>query len=241
MKATSIEFRFRMVINATIIIIGFWAPWIETLGIGPRIPLLEWLALELSRTGLVSFAVATPLVIITATLFAAGGAILRVWGTAWLGPATVLNGEMQAGAIMADGPYRYVRNPLYLGFLSMAAAIAFMMPPTGSLFAMVALAIFQMRLIFAEEAFLTQRLGEQYLAYLRAVPRLFPRIRTALARTGRRPSWLRAVIAEPIPIGVFLALAVFSWSYNNQLMIRIILVSLGVSLLVRALMPATKL
>jgi protein-S-isoprenylcysteine O-methyltransferase Ste14 len=240
MKATAIEFRIRMVINATIIVMGLWAPWIETLRVGRRIPLLEWLALELSRTGLVSFTVATPIVIFAGTLFAAIGVILRVWGTAWLGPATVLHGQMQAGAVMVDGPYRYVRNPLYLGFLSMAAAIAFIMPPTGALFAMVALTIFQMRLILGEEAFLTHQLGEPYLVYVRAVPRLFPRLRTALPRTGRKPHWLRAVIAEPIPIGVFLALAVFSWSYNNQLMIRIILVSLGVSLLVRALMPAIK-
>src|ERR1700691_2877918 len=104
MKAKNIEFRFRMVINATVIIIGFWAPWIETLGIGRRIPLLEWFALEVRRAGLVSFTVATPVVIIAGTLFAAIGAILRVWGTAWLGPATVLHGQMQAGAVMADGP-----------------------------------------------------------------------------------------------------------------------------------------
>jgi len=53
MGASAIEFRLRMVINAAIIILGFWSPWIEAWHIGRRMSLLEWLALELSRTGLV--------------------------------------------------------------------------------------------------------------------------------------------------------------------------------------------
>jgi hypothetical protein len=76
------------------------------LGIARRIPLLEWLALELSRLGLLRFTVAAPVVIVVAALIVAIGAILRVWGTAWLGPATVQHGQMQAGAVMAGGPYR---------------------------------------------------------------------------------------------------------------------------------------
>ena len=46
MRATAIEFRLRMAINAAIIILGFWAPWIEPLALGRRITLLEWLALS---------------------------------------------------------------------------------------------------------------------------------------------------------------------------------------------------
>jgi hypothetical protein len=53
------EFRLRMAINAAIIILGFWAPWIEAWGIGRRISLIEWLALGLSRSGTMSFSVAT--------------------------------------------------------------------------------------------------------------------------------------------------------------------------------------
>ena len=68
---------------------------------------------------------------------------------------------------------------------------------------------------------------------------MFPRLCTGLQPTGLKPHWLRAVLAEPIPIGVFLALAAFSWTYNNQLMIQTILVSLGVSLITRAFVPGT--
>jgi protein-S-isoprenylcysteine O-methyltransferase Ste14 len=196
----------------------------------------------LSRLGLVSFAVAVPLVIGVAALIAAKGALLRVWGTACLGRSTVHHAQMQAGAVMTDGPYRYLRNPLYLGTWCMIAAIAFLMPPTGAIFAMVGITIFQMRLILGEEAFLTVQLGQPYIDYLHAVPRLFPHLRAMLSRTGpapsgRRPQWLHALLAEINPIGVFIILAFFSWSYSYRFMVRALLVSFGLSLVVRALAP----
>jgi protein-S-isoprenylcysteine O-methyltransferase Ste14 len=239
MRATKIEFRLRMAIITAIIALGFWAPWIEAFGIGQRHSLLEWLALELSRLGLVRFTVATPVVIVMGALIAAVAAALRVWGTACLGPATVNHAEMQAGAVMADGPYRYVRNPLYLGLWCTVAAMAFIMPPTGALFTMVLLTVFLLRLILAEEAFLSSRLGEPYRAYLRTVPRLVPRLRGAPPGTGNKPRWVHAMLAELFPIGVFITLAALSWNYDNLLMIKAILVSFGISLVARALLPAT--
>jgi len=237
MKATAIEFRLRVVIMVAVIWLGFWSPWIEASGIGPRIPLLEWLPLQLSRLGLLSFHAAVPVVIVLAALIAAKAAALRIWGTAYLGPATVNNFQMKAGAVLADGPYRYVRNPLYLGSWGMIAAIAFLMPPSGALSVLILLTVFLLRLTFAEEAFLTSQLGEPYRAYLRSVPRLIPRLQSTLPHTGRKPHWLRAALAEINPIGIFLIFAFLSWSYNNRLMLQAILVSFGVSLVVRALLP----
>lgn len=234
MRATAIEFRLRMAIMALVITLGFWSPWIDAWGIGGRISLMEWLALEMSRLGLVPFSVATPLVIAAAALIAAAGAVLRVWGTAWLGPGTVNNLRMIAGTVLADGPYRYVRNPLYLGSCFMVAAMAFLMPPTGALFVMVLLTAFLLRLILGEEAFLAARLGDPYQAYLHAVPRLIPRPRSHPLPTGRKPNWLHAVLAEINPIGIFLIFAVLSWRYDHWLMVRAIIVSFGVSLVVRA-------
>jgi len=241
-QATAFEFRFRVFILTVIVALGFWAPWIEAFGSGPefarRVSLLEWLALALSRTGLVTFTAATTLVIVLASLIAAKGAALRIWGTAYLGAFTVNHTDMHAGSVIAAGPYRYVRNPLYLGSWGVFAAMAFMMPPTGALFALVLVTLFQLRLILGEEAFLSAQLGTPYGAYMDAVPRLVPRLRTTLPDGNTKPHWLRAVLAELNPIGVFITVAVFSWSYNHWLMIQAILVSFGVSIVVRALMPA---
>ena len=130
MKASAIEFRLRMWIQIVIVFLGFWAPWLGTFDLGRRIATLEWLALEISRLGLVSFTVATPIVIVLGALAAAIGAVLRVWGAAYLGYNVVHHGQMQGGAVMAAGPFRYLRNPLYLGGWFMMLAISLLMPPS---------------------------------------------------------------------------------------------------------------
>jgi protein-S-isoprenylcysteine O-methyltransferase Ste14 len=238
MRASAIEFRLRMLIMVVVIAVGAWAPWLGVSGTGRRVSLLEWLSLELSRLGLVSFNVATPLVIVVASLIAAKGAILRIWGTAYLGTVTVHQMNMKADEVMADGPFRCVRNPLYLGSACVVGAITFILPPTGALFVALLLSVFVVRLILAEEAFLTAQLGPPYQAYLRAVPRLIPRLRTGLHPGRRTPQWGYAVLAEVFPIGIFMTLAFLSWRYDNQLMIKAILVSFGLSLVARALIPS---
>ena len=240
MGASAIEFRLRMPINAAIITLGFWAPWIEAWHIGRRISLLEWLALELSRTGLVSFAVATPLLLIVAALIAAKAVLFRVWGTAYLGTGTVNSGSMVAGKVMADGPYRYVRNPLYIGVWCMVIAMTFLMPVTGAAFSAILITAFAVRLTLGEEAFLTAKLGEPYLAYLKAVPRFIPRLRGAPSPAGAKPHWIRALLAELTPIGVLVAIVAVLRTYDVELAGRIILVFFGASLVARALMPGIR-
>jgi protein-S-isoprenylcysteine O-methyltransferase Ste14 len=240
MRASSIMFRLRMWIQIVIVFIGFWAPWINMFDLGRRISTLEWLALEISRTGIVRFTYATPIVIVAGALAAALGALFRVWGAAYLGYTTVHHADMQAGAVMAAGPYRYVRNPLYIGGWFMMLAIALLMPPSGALFTMVMVTIFYIYTIHGEEAFLIAQLGRPYGAYLRAVPRLIPSLRSSLPRATAEPNWPVALLTEINPIGIFFALAVLSWRYDNLLMIKAVLISFGISLIVRALMPRGK-
>ena len=229
-----------MAIMAAIVIVGFWAPWIQLWGIGSRISLLEWLALEFSRLGLLSFTVATPVVIVCGSLIAAIGAVLRIWGAAWLGHGVVLNGQMKASALMADGPYRYVRNPLYLGLVCMLAVLALLMPASGALIVSIAAPAFLFSLILGEESFLAASIGEPYRAYLRSVPRLVPRLRTTLTPTGNKPNWIQAILSELNPIGVFIAIAFLSWTYDERLMDRAIIITFGISLIVRALLPGLR-
>jgi len=239
MGATAIEFRLRMAITAAIVTLGFWAPWIEPWGLGKRITLLEWLALQLARLGLFSFTIAAQVVIIAGAAIAAIAALLRVSGSAWLGPATVIHPKMQAAGVVASGPYRFVRNPLYLGLWLMVAAMALAMPPTGALFAMVMMTLFLIRLTVSEENFLSAQIGQPYRNYLLAIPRFLPRLRSPLPESGAKAHWARAVLSELTPIGVFITIAFLSWTYDHTLMVKAMLVSFGVSLVVRALMPRT--
>jgi len=238
MKASAIEFRLRMWIQIIIFFIGFWAPWLGPVDFSRRISTLAWLAMEISRLGIASFSVVTPVVIVAGALVALAGAVLRVWGAAYLGYSTVHHEDMQGGAVMAAGPFRYLRNPLYLGGWFMMLAICLLMTPSGALFAMVLVTIFYLRLILGEEAFLEAKLGEPYKEYLHAVPRLVPRLRNGLPASTAKPHWLIAALTEINPIGVFVALAFLSWSYDNELMLKFILATFLLSMVVRGLMKA---
>jgi protein-S-isoprenylcysteine O-methyltransferase Ste14 len=108
------------------------------------------------------------------------------------------------------------------------------MPPTGALFVLFAVSFFLLRLVFAEEAFLDSQIGESYGDYLRATPRLFPRFHASLLPSGRKPQWLRGVLSEIAPLGIFLALAFESWSFDLARMTRTIVVFYGIGLVARA-------
>jgi len=234
MGATALEFRLRMVINAAIIVLGVWAPWVRA---EKRLYELEWLPREVARTGLMPFSTAVTALLAVAGMLAALAAILRVWGTAWLGPATVIGLDMKAGAVVASGPYRYLRNPLYVGLWCMVTAIALLMQPSGAAVALMLLTIFLVRLALGEEAFLSDRLGEPYRAYLQAVPRFLPRLRNDLPRSDAEPQWVRAILSELTPIGVFVAVVVFAKTYDAHLMARIMIIGFGASLIARAFLP----
>lgn len=238
MRASELEFRLRIVIIAAIVLLGFWAPWIGEADLGKRISLLEWLALEASRAGVLRFTYATPVVIVLGGLFGLIGAIMRVWGAAYLGYATVQDSRMHAGRVMADGPFRYMRNPLYVGSWFTLAATALVMPPTGALPAIVLVSLFYFRLTLGEEAFLSATLGQPYREYLAAVPRYMPRLRAGLPPAGNKPQWLTAIFTELFPIGVVFTLGVLAWRYDHELMLEGILWSFVASLVARGLMKA---
>jgi protein-S-isoprenylcysteine O-methyltransferase Ste14 len=234
MKASAFEFRFRLVLMTLVIVLGFSAPWIELLHWGTRTTAWLWLGFEAGALG-ISPTKAIQLVTGLTIAIAAAAAAFRIWGTAYLGTGTVNNSEMKAGVVLADGPYRFVRNPLYIGSWLMVAAISVLMPPSGALFTMVVLSVFLLRLILGEEAFLATQLGEPYIAYRKAVPRLIPSIRPRAVTGGRSANWGSAALGEILPLGVLVSFAALSWQYNANLLIRAVLISFGLSLVVRAL------
>ena len=184
--------------------------------------------------------VVAPLVVILASLIATAGAAMCVWGAAWQQPYTANYTAMQAEISTIDGPYRHVRNPRHLGLWLTIAAIAFLMPVTGAIVAMALLTLFFWRLILGEEFFLTSELGGQYRDYLNSVPRVIPRWWTSRRAPVQTPDYRRAALREVMPIGVFLTLACLGWSYNNRLLIQGVIVSFGLGLVARALVPAPK-
>ncbi len=80
-----------------------------------------------------NFATDWNLLLAAILLFAVAGAALRTWGAAYLGANTVHRGGMEGDRMVASGPYRYTRNPLYLGTILNTVAVCMLMRPDAAI------------------------------------------------------------------------------------------------------------
>jgi protein-S-isoprenylcysteine O-methyltransferase Ste14 len=239
MGATRLEYKFRFFLHAVIIALGFWAPWCEAPG---WTRLRTWLVLSswLSRTGWLSFVAATNAVLVAAIVLVALGAWLRVWGASYVGASVVQSRSMHGETMLADGPYRRTRNPLYLGTILHIVGLAILMPPSGAIFCVALIWVLQVRLALAEEPFLTERFGEAYVEYRKAVPRFLPAPTPQVPAAGKPAHWLQGFFGEIYMVGVVITYVIFGWNFNATTMIRGVLISLGAWLIVKALLPRAK-
>ena len=244
MKASPFEFRVRFLTHTLVFVLGFWAPWnylFHADPTGANAHLWGYLSAVLAETGIVSITAAFNLLLLLGIAFAFAGAALRIWGSAYLGANIVQDRAMHTAStsagVVADGPYRHLRNPLYLGTFLHTLALALLMPRTGAIFAILLIALLQIRLILGEEAFLTEQIGSAYTAYESLVPRLWPSLNPRTAPSGRNPRWPQALLGEIYMLGVALSFAFAGWRYNANLLIQCVIVSFGVSLVVRTLVP----
>ena len=242
---SALLFRVRYSLHFVLFLLGFTAPWNYLLHLDPRGPNAHvWgiLAANLAMTGALSLLAAFNLLLSVAIALAFAGAALRTWGTAYLGAEVVKDSAMhqatgELGGILTDGPFRHLRNPLYVGTFLHTLALALLMPRSGAIFTIVAIGVLQLVLIRGEETFLARTLGAAYHAYTRLVPRLWPRLRAKIAPSNRVPRWRQAFPGEIYFWGVALSYAALGWRYNADLLIRCVLVSVGLSIVCRAFVP----
>ncbi|MGE5135693.1 MAG: methyltransferase family protein [Gemmatimonadota bacterium] len=134
---------------------GVWAPW--------------WI---LTRSGST-----TPVAWGGVAVIAAGAALYGwcVWNFAAVGHGTP--GPWDAPSrVVAAGPYRWVRNPIYLAALLIVLGEAWLfLAPWLLVYAAGAAVFFHLFVIGYEERTLRRRFGAAYLEYQRAVPRWLPR------------------------------------------------------------------
>jgi protein-S-isoprenylcysteine O-methyltransferase Ste14 len=241
MQASALEYRFRWALHAVIYGLGFWAPWtFYTLALGSRETLWNDGMVLLARTRLMSFDAAAVLLLCLGLLAVAVGALLRVWGSAYVGSSVVHSNAMHGEALLADGIYRHTRNPLYLGTLLHTFGVALVMPLSGAILCIVLIWVFQIRLALAEEPYLAAKFGEPYRVYAARVPRFIPSIAARVPAAGAKPHWLQSCMGEIYMLGVTVSFATLGWSFNSLMLIKGIVVSLGLSLVARAFIPKPK-
>jgi protein-S-isoprenylcysteine O-methyltransferase Ste14 len=237
MKAAPFDYRFRFAIHAMLYFLGFAFYWLPS----QRDP--SWLMLTplLTKTHAFNFTSASITLLVAGTICALVGAWLRTYASAFLGAGIVESRDMHGNQVLADGPFRYVRNPLYIGTFLHTLALSLLMPMYGAIFVVVTLALFQWRLIFTEEPFLRASLGQPYIDYCRRVPRLLPSLRAGISASGARPHWLQAVLGESYMIGVALGFVIFDVLYaagklySPFILTQCVVVSFGLSLVLRAI------
>lgn len=252
MQASAFEYKHRYAIHAFIYVLCFAAPWPDYRNGFHGIALWSFirngslwfrLANNLSHPIYQRFATYWNATLGVILVFAVAGALLRTWGAAYLGAATVKRDGMVSYRVIADGPYRYVRNPLYLGTILHTIALAFLMRPEAGLLCVVLITLFQLRLIGREEPFLIEQQGEAYRAYLEEVPRIVPSLKPVTAPYTSRPDWKQGVLSEVYMLGVAISFAVLGWadgfSWENTVLhvTQGVVISLGLSVVARAFIP----
>jgi protein-S-isoprenylcysteine O-methyltransferase Ste14 len=212
MKATDFEFRNRFWMFGLIFGVGFWLyaldrvnaiQYLINITIGENSPHADLMA----RCAL---AFATLLMLLTA--------LLRTWATSYLRTDVMQDHDLHAEKVVASGPYRHLRNPLYLGNILMAFGMGLLASRAGFVVIVVGNFIFCLRLIGLEESNLRKEQGESYIEFCRRVPRLWPSLQARLPDSGLKPHWQQAFAGELFMWGFFVAVAVFAITLNTKLL-----------------------
>jgi protein-S-isoprenylcysteine O-methyltransferase Ste14 len=239
-KFAGFLFRFRRMALVLVFAVAFWAPW-ERIGDAHPGSTWLWLAGSIQAMDLLPIASSTLVVIAVATLALLLAAVIRTWAAAYLGSDVVQDKDMHSDRVVADGPYRYVRNPLYIGSWLMTLALSILMPPGGALFALVAVTLLILALVSAEERKLAVEPGDAYAAYLKRVPRFFPAITPRIPAGKAQPSWLRGSLGEIHLWGMTATYLIFAHRYNVTILEQGVLISVGIVFLVGAMFrPANR-
>jgi protein-S-isoprenylcysteine O-methyltransferase Ste14 len=221
MKATNWEFANRALVFG--LIFGFTFPVYAVDHENSTAVLANWLGarfqMDADRLAHILFAGAALLLVVAA--------LIRSWASAYLQAEVVYAAEVKTKTLVADGPYRYVRNPLYAANVLMAVGMGAMMSRTGFLVAVVGVLVFCYRLINREEAELQASQGEQYELYRRAVPRLLPSLWPRVASSSRQARWGTGFKAESWFWGFPVAVMVFAITLNIKLFFLILAASIG--------------
>lgn len=104
-----------------------------------------------------------------------GGELIRIYSVAFIGSISRTRKNRTGGKLIQEGPFGYVRNPLYVGnfFITMGVAVF-----GGNLWVMaIAAVMFSVQYYYIvqyEENLLLETFGDEYVAFCNQVPAWFP-------------------------------------------------------------------
>lgn len=209
MSATDFEFRHRSWIFMALLVASLSCYWLDSTNaaaalasaLGPEVGDFWGLRIVLGL----------------ATLLVVLAAALRTWGNAYLHSTVVRDSRLHTERLIADGPYRHTRNPLYLALLLLAFGLSLAASRAGAVLLVSGVWIFVHRLIGREELGLREAHGAQYDAFCAALPRLWPSLVPRVPPGGTRPLWGQAFVGEAWIWGFAAVTAGFAWTLDLRL------------------------
>ncbi len=160
-----------------------------------------------------------PLLVLIAAAF------LRTWASSYLRSDVVYASNIQASTLVADGPYRHMRNPLYFANFLMAIGMGAMTSRIGFLVLVLGMLWFCYRLILREESELQAGQGESYEQYRKAVPRFWPSLQPRAPAGPAQANWANGFRAEMWYWGFPAALIGFAATLKISVFFAIVTVS----------------
>ncbi|HEY0760311.1 MAG TPA: hypothetical protein VGD59_13750 [Acidisarcina sp.] len=241
MRDARLELRLRGPIIVALYVLGFAAPWERYLQgaqeagtRGPRV--WSWLAFRLFSARWMTSQQAFVGVLSAAILFAFLGALLQVWASVSIMPESSVDAGGERRGVVAGGQHRFLRSRLHLGAWLTGVAVSLLMPRSGGLFFILALGGLSVRWMAVEGTALRTQAAEAYRVS-QGETGLSPDATRPRSVSEQMRSWLRSIAVEAYPIGVALSLSALGWTYDTVLLTRCVIISFGVSLVLRALAP----
>jgi protein-S-isoprenylcysteine O-methyltransferase Ste14 len=107
------------------------------------------------------------------------GELIRFWGVSIVGAETRTTGTVGGTFLITNGPFSYVRNPLYVGNMMLYVGVGIMSMALFPWMLIVAIAWFYLQyylIVTREEEYLAATFGGEFDAYRRNVRRFVPRL-----------------------------------------------------------------
>src|SRR6266567_290460 len=234
LRATEFEFRHRLFIIMALFVGGFWCYSFDSVNVATMFA--ERLMGHQVEPGVLSDWHVLQAILACGTALAVLAALVRTWAAAYLRSEVVHASTIHSEELVADGPYRYIRNPLYLGGVLFAVAFAMTASRLGCVVIVGGLTLFYYRLIAREESLLRKRQGEAYRQFLALVPRLMPSLSPRVAAGGIAPRWGQAIIGEIFMWLFVLAATSLAVTLNQRMFLTITVSGVAASLFAKVLM-----